>query len=92
MRITKVIWAFRAELTAEQALLRRLYHCGTRPLLAPFHFKFNGLAFMKPVEIELLQATAMEEDLLSIRRPDKPESAISNDSFNRPLHRHLDVS
>ena len=61
----------------------------SRPLLSPLHIKIDRLTFLQAVEVQLLKAAAMEEYLLTIRRPNEPESTVSNDPFDCPLHSHL---
>jgi len=59
--------------------------------LAALHLKFNRFAFLQPIKVELLKAAPMEEHLLAISRTNEPESAVTDDSLDCALHRHLDL-
>jgi len=73
-----------------EGLLRGRTDSGSpRPFLSPLHFKLDGLTLLQAVEIQLLKATAMEEDLLTICGSNETESTITDNSLNCPLHSHL---
>ena len=86
--------------SSERELLRRekqgVLHLGraharrARPFFAAFHFKLDGFTFSQTVEIQLLQAGPMKENLLSVSAANKPKTAIPDYPFDRPLHSHLD--
>lgn len=52
-----------------------------------FHFELDVLAFFEPVKIQVLQSTAVEENLLTLGGLDKSESTITNNSLDSSLHR-----
>jgi hypothetical protein len=62
---------------------------GSRSFFAIFYFEFYDLAFFDSVKVQLLQRTAVEEDLLPIGGANKSESAVTYDAFDRALHKHL---
>ena len=67
--------------------MRRPHVDGPWTFFPSFHFELDVLAFLEPVKIQVLQSTAVEENLLTFRRLDKPESTITNNSFDGSLHR-----
>ena len=56
-------------------------------LLPALHFKLDVLSLFQTVEIELLEAAAMEENLLSVSRSNETKAAITNNSLDCTLHR-----
>jgi hypothetical protein len=58
----------------------------TRSLVALPHFEFNGLAFVKAIEIQAPKSTSMEEYFLPLCGFDEPEPAISNNPLDGSLH------
>jgi hypothetical protein len=57
-----------------------------RPLVTAFDIKLDYITFSQIVEVELLQARAVEKDFLTLRRPDEPKAAVTNDSLYCTLH------
>ena len=72
-------------------LLSGAHRHGSKPLIASLHLKFDVLALVKALKVELLETAAVEENLLPISSADKSESAVANNSFDCPLHSHLDI-
>jgi hypothetical protein len=70
--------------------LRWPYIDGPWTFFPSFHFELDVLAFFEPVKIQVLQSTAVEENLLAFRGFDEPESAITNNSLDSSLHRSPD--
>ncbi len=72
--------------------------CSTRSLAngnrpgtfgAALQLELNGLSLFQTVEIQFLEAAAVEEDLLSVFRADKTKTSIPNNPLDYPLHKHL---
>ncbi len=71
-------------------LLGRAHAGRAGPFFAAFHFKLDALTFPQAVKVQLLEAGPMKENLLSVSRPDKAKTAITDNPFDRPFHNHLD--
>ena len=54
------------------------------PLLRALHVELNFLSFLQGIKIDLLKATAVEEDLPAIVGMDEPESTVANKLLNCP--------
>ena len=70
--------------------LSRAHASRARAFFASFHFKLDGFTLSQTVEVQLLQAGPMEENLLSVSGANEAKTAITDYPFDRPLHSHLD--
>jgi hypothetical protein len=72
--------------------LAEAYVHGSGSLVAPFHLELDVLSFLQTLEVEALEAAAMEENLLAVAGANESESAIADDPLDCPLHGYLDPS
>ncbi len=66
------------------------YTDGSRTLLPSLQLELDVLAFLQTVKVELLEATAVEENLLPVSGPNEPKSAVADNPLDCPLHKDLD--
>ena len=69
--------------------LARTHRRSSGALVPSFHLKFDACPLFQSVEVETLKAAAVEEYFLALGSADKPETTVTDNSLDSPLHGHL---